>query len=103
MPNLLLNEETIIKEVPYAKFCLTTHRVSKETTSSSISVILIENVCSITTELQHKIIYLLSGAFMFLLSAIINEKFQEYSQYYLNIDTLRVNISGHLRRFYQII
>jgi hypothetical protein len=85
MPNLLLNEETIIKEVPYAKFCLTTHRVSKETTSSSISVILIENVCSITTELQHKIIYLLSGAFMFLLSAIINEKFQEYSQYLILI------------------
>jgi hypothetical protein len=80
MLNLLLNQETIIKEISNAKFYLTTHRVCKEGASSSISVILLENVCSITTELQHKVIYLISGVAMIFSAYIISGRFQEYSQ-----------------------
>jgi hypothetical protein len=80
MPSLLLNQETIIKEISYAKFYLTTHRVCKEASSSSISVILLENVCSISTELQHKVIYLVYGIVMILSGYIISGRFQEYSQ-----------------------
>jgi hypothetical protein len=80
MPSLLLNQETIIQEISNAKFYLTTHRVCKEASSSSISVILLENVCSISTELQHKIIYLVSGVTMILSGYIISGRFHEYSQ-----------------------
>ena len=80
MPSLLLNQETIIKEIPQANFYLTTHRVCKEASSSSITVILVENVCSVSTELQHKVIYLVSGVGMIISGYIISGGIQEYSQ-----------------------
>ena len=96
MPNLLLEEENIIEEYLSGKLILTSHRISKELNSDETTVILIENVDSISTELKDKPTLYLVGVFLtiigFILSETNFERFQNLTSFIIGSGIILVII-----------
>ena len=102
MPNLLLEEENIIQEYLSGKLILTSHRISKKLNSDETTVILIENVDSISTELKDKPTLYLVGVFLaiigFILSGTNFERFQNLSSFIIGSGIILVIIYFFTRK-----